>query len=120
MTKPRELPPLQFDGRWAVDTLVPGFIVAYAGIQCGEPTLIGTRIPTYAIWPWEIRDSPEQLAESGLTREQVIALYSFQQGVKWQRDRKRRKRMEEAVMAPIEGIIVERKKRPDLIIAEGG
>ena len=98
MTKRRELPPLKYDGRWAVDTLVQGFIVAHAGIQCGEPTLIGTRIPAYAPWPWEIRDRPDELAESGLTREQAIALYSFQQGVEWQRDRKRRKRIEEAVM----------------------
>ena len=86
------------DGKWLVDVLLPGFIVADSARQFGAPTLVGTRIPTYVGlgWVWEVLDRAE---EENLTREQIIALAAFEAGVEWQRSRKRRKRMAEAVDA---------------------
>ena len=97
MPKYDKLPPLKYDGVWAVDELVPGFIEAHAGIQVGCPCLIGTRLPTYAKWVWHDLDDPVSRKRERLTREQIIALYCFEAGVEWQRSRLRRQRMDEAV-----------------------
>lgn len=97
-----ELPPLRYEAtqdgvEYAIDELVPGFIWASAAHQFGEPVLVGTRLPAYATWLWEYVDKPELMESEHVSREQVIALYSFQMGVEWQRSRKRRKRMGDAV-----------------------
>ena len=65
-----------------VEVLLPGFTVATANIQAGEPCLIGTRIPTYVGmgWVWESLDSPKLRRLEGLTREQIIALAAFDAG----------------------------------------
>ena len=100
------LPPLETrdDGKgdsppYAVDVLVPGLVEASAAHQFGYPTMPGTRLPTYAIWMWEYLDKPGDMGyEIGfMTREKIIAAYAFEAGVQWQRSRKRRKRMGEAV-----------------------
>jgi len=79
-----------------VEVLLPGFIVATANIQAGEPCLIGTRIPAYVGlgWVWESLDDPQS---EHLTREQIIALAAFEAGYEWHRSRKRRAAWEEAV-----------------------
>ena len=82
-----------------VEVLLPGFIVATANIQAGEPCLVGTRIPTYVglEWVWESLDSPRSRRIGGLTREKIIALAAFQAGYEWHRRRKRRAAWEQAV-----------------------
>ncbi len=93
------LPPLQYEDRadgkgyYAIDELVPGLIVAHSGIQSGAPTVKGTRLPTTSTWVWEELDK----ADTPYTREQIIAAVAFQAGVGWQRSRKRRGRMWDAV-----------------------
>lgn len=97
----RKLPPLEeiTDGKYTymVDTIVEGFITASPSIQFGDPCIIRTRIPTSAYWPWELRDNPPKLKDAGITREQVIASYAFEMGIRWQKDRKRRLRIEAKV-----------------------
>ncbi len=91
------LPVLQeYDGGF-VDVLVPGLIVADPRRRFGSPCLIGTRMPAGLYWLWELRDSPQRLKDEGFTREEVVALYSFGQGMEWQRSRSRRKRMGQLV-----------------------
>jgi hypothetical protein len=98
------LPPLEeregYSGQpFYVDVLVPGFVEASCAHQFGYPTMPGTRLPTYAQWMWEYLDKPEEMGypEGFMTREKIIAAYAFEQGIQWQRSRKRRKRMEETV-----------------------
>jgi hypothetical protein len=99
-----KLPPLEErDGHnsepYYVDVLVPGYVEASAAHQFGYPTIPGTRLPTYATWIWEYLEKPEEMgyADGVITRERIIAAYAFEQGVEWQRSRKRRKRMDETV-----------------------
>lgn len=82
-----------------VDVLVPGFIEASNHIQFGAPCLKSTRIPYYVglDWVWECLDRPRWRRDNQLTREQIIALAAFDAGVDWQRSRKRRLAMDEAV-----------------------
>ena len=82
----------------ARDHIIPGVIVADAGVRGGEPCLTGTRLPiTAGSWLPEIIDDSKQLAEMRITRDQALQLIAFYQGTKWQASRKRRKRIEEKV-----------------------
>ena len=75
---------------YKVDTIMPGWIIAHSGICLGEPTLIGHRLrcaPHYLEGPVDYR----------ITREQALVLAAFYYGMEWQRSRKRRARMEQAV-----------------------
>lgn len=82
------------DGVWLVDTILPGFIEAHSGRQFGEPTVINDRYPCSAGWAWEYLDDPEK---ASMTREQIIAACAFEAGRDWQRSRKRRQRIQQAV-----------------------
>lgn len=87
------------DGDWLVDVLLPGFIEAHSARQFGSPCIAQSRVPAYIGlgWVWECVERPQMLDAERFSREQAIALAAFQAGVDWQRSRKRRKRIGEAV-----------------------
>ena len=83
---------LSYDGDWLVEELVPGLIVAHAGMCFGKPTIKGTRVHVGVARAVFL--DPENYE---VTHEQALALYAFAQGMAWQRSGKRRRRMEMAV-----------------------
>jgi len=89
------------DGKWLVDTILPGLLEAHAGLQFGAPCLVGTRTPTYVGlgWVWECYGNAHVAKVEGLSQIDVVALAAFDAGVQWQRSRKRRQRMKDAVTA---------------------
>lgn len=95
-----KLPPLEYrdhDGTpYAVDVLVPGYIEASVAHQFGFPCIAGTRMPVSATWMFDILDDPEELAEIGITRDQVLVAIGVHEGMEYQYSRARRKRMKDA------------------------
>lgn len=87
---------LRYDGHWGIDDIVPNLIVANSAIMWGEPIIAGTRIPTSVIGnqPESAEDVADDYCTSPLT---VIAARCFEAGRDWQRSKKRRKRMANAV-----------------------
>ncbi len=82
------------DGDWLVVEFIPSFIEAATNIQFGSPTIVGTRIPTYtAAGAWW---NKEWDAYGSLTELQAFACACFEAGIEYHRNRKLRKRIDEA------------------------
>lgn len=79
-----------------VDLILPGLIEAHPGYCFGRPRIPGSRLPVDELWLAE-RIYVDHEDYPGPTPEQRLAGYAFALGVEWQRDRKRRRQMKEAV-----------------------
>lgn len=87
----------RMDGDWLVVELVPEVIEANTAIQFGEPTVCGSRITTQAAaWAWIDKNWDDF---GGLTKEAAFAAHCFEAGRQYQRDRKLRKKIDEACSA---------------------
>lgn len=81
-------------GNWLVVELVPDLIVSNSAIRWGEPTIKGTRIPTDTAG-WAYKDG--NFADWDMTEQQAFAAYCFEIGIEYQRSRKLKKRITDAV-----------------------
>lgn len=83
-----------YEGDWLIVDLVPNFIQANTAIQFGSPTVIGGRVHTevaavaYQNKEWDDYGS--------LTEQQALIACAFEAGREYQRNRKLRKRIDEA------------------------
>jgi uncharacterized protein (DUF433 family) len=82
------------DRNWLVVELVPDLIVVHTGIQFGDTTIKGTRIPTDTA-AFAFQDG--NFAAWDMTEKQAFAAYCFEAGKQFNRNRKLRKRIGEAV-----------------------
>ena len=84
------------DREWLVITLVPGFIEVHTGVQFGTPTPIKTRVTTLAAsGAWE----NQAFEDYEITEEMALVCRAFEVGREYQRNRKLRKRIDEACSA---------------------
>ena len=89
--------PEHHDGDWLVIEILPGFLEAHAGRNFGKPTIVGHRLYAELGLAQSVYEDEED--HPGPSKEQRLALYAFSLGVAWQRSRKLRERMEQAVAA---------------------
>lgn len=91
-----------YDDDWLVMALIPGILIIRSDMQFGNPTIVGYRLSANNVdlsrALYEERNQPEsKQLWPGPSNEQRLAAYAFALGMEWQKSRKLRKRMQEAV-----------------------
>lgn len=85
---------------YLIVTLVPDFIVVHTGIQSGEPTIVNTRIPTQtAALVYGEQGARYFQRAYELDDKFGFASFCFEAGREYQRNRKLRKHIDEALYA---------------------
>lgn len=110
-----KLPPLEIrkaekdeysgEYEYEVDVLFPGIIEASAAHESGKPCIKDARVPTHVLWPPEYLNRADLMALKwkDIADNYCISILdavigtAFNMGVQWQKSKKRRKRMDEAV-----------------------
>ncbi len=87
-----------YNGIWAIQEIIPGYIVRHAGIQAGEPTIPGTRMTTSSLWMWSFHDATEEnirdVVHPGISRDQLLVACAFEMGRNYEKQRVARKRFD--------------------------
>jgi hypothetical protein len=71
------------DEKWPVFDLVPGFIVAHAGIQAGSPTIINSRVTTCCAFKFSFQE--KDWSAWNRTEQEAFAVMCFEAGIEYQK-----------------------------------